>query len=94
VETQELHGKIVQSGFVVMETYDVELQIPPELEEKFKRNPEELIAQFLRQQGQEVNSVQVVRDSTETAISPRRARRDHYFHIVYPDNERSGWICA
>jgi len=93
---KKLKGKLLPTGFVVMETYDVQLDIPPELQAAFEKDPEKLIRQFLRENGQKVNSVQVMKSDGKTASAKatRRARRDHWFHIVYPRNERSGWICA
>ena len=89
-------GKLALKGFVVMETYDVQMDIPPELQAAFDKDPEKHIRAFLRKSGQKVNSVQVMSSSKGAAAATvtRRARRNHWFHIVYPPNERSGWICA
>jgi hypothetical protein len=93
---KKLKGKLVQTGFVVMEIYDVQLDIPSELQAEFKNNPEKFIRQFLRENGHKVNSVQVMKsDGKSVSVkAARRARRDRWFHIVYPPHERFGWICA
>jgi hypothetical protein len=92
----KLKGKLIPSGFVVMETYNVELDIPKELQTAFEENPEKFIGQFLRENGKKVNSIQIIKSDSKTvsAKGVRRARVNHYFHIVYPARESSGWICA
>lgn len=79
-----------------METYDVQLDIPMELRAEFDKAPEKYFRQFLRENGQTVNSIQVMKSDGKSAATKvaRRARRDHWFHIVYSPTERSGWICA
>jgi hypothetical protein len=95
---KKLTGKLVQSGFAVMETYDVQLEIPQELQSAFDKDPGKFIRQFLRENGQTVNSVRVMQPDGKTASAKQkrhgRQRSNHWFHLVYPGNERSGWICA
>jgi hypothetical protein len=46
---------------------------------------------LLTEGGQVVNRVTM----TKREQLPENARsRDRWYHIVYPDNERSGWICT
>jgi hypothetical protein len=92
--TKKLTGKLAPTGFVVMETYNVHLDIPVELQAAFEKNPEKFIRQFLRENGQKVNSVRVMKSVGKTISGKAtRRRRDHWFHIIFPKNERSGWIC-
>ena len=78
-------------GFTVVETNEVNVELNEADEKAFASNPEEVIERLLKESGQVVNRVSILKPST----LPKNARaRDHWFHIVYPDNERSGWICA
>lgn len=89
-------GKLTRTGFLVMETYDVHLDVPSDQKAALEADLEKYIRQFLLAHGQTVNAVQIMQyegPHTPTQAA-RKVRRDHWFHIVYPENERSGWLCA
>jgi len=91
----EISGMVNKTGFVVMETYEIELNIPKEAETKYKKSPEKFVAELLRKQGHEVNSVQIMNSERVHFSKKSKARaRAQWFHIVYPPEERSDWICT
>ncbi len=93
--TKKLTGKVAPTGFVVMETYSVQIDIPAELQAAFEKNPEKFIRQFLRENGQKVNSIQITKsDRVDFTAASKARRRAQWFHIVYPPEEKSDWICT
>ena len=78
-------------GFSVLETHEITLDLNAEDEKRFADNAEEIIRRLLVAAGHEVNRVTLLKREQ----LPENARlRDHWYHIVYPPNERSGWICC
>ena len=93
--TKNISGKVIKSGFVVMETYEINLDIPKESEADYKKSPEKFVEQLLRENGHEVNSVQFMKsDRVHFTEKSKMRRRAQWFHIVYPPEEKSDWICT
>lgn len=89
------------TGFAVVEVIDLEMQLNDTDKKAFEQNPEAVVQRLLEESGQEVNRMMLTRSfiekhskSKDTGMTPMLMKRDHYYHIVYPANERSGWICA
>lgn len=94
---QRISGHMVQTGVQVQETYSLTLDLSDEQQNTYRQDPTAVLRQFLEQEGHIVNAVSLlVREGTvtsETTDSTTVEMRNAY-HIVYPGNERSGWICA
>ena len=89
------------SGFAVIEIVDLQMDLNEEDQKQFDQEPEAVIQRLLEESGQTVNRMMLTKDFIErhsTAkdpeTAPRLRPRSHHYHIVYPANERSGWICA
>jgi hypothetical protein len=91
---RKISGKLVQSGFVVVEEYTGQVHIPRELWADFQKNPEKYLRKFLQENGQKVNSVRLVRPAKgkPSGVVTRKRKGPHWYHVVYPENERSQWI--
>jgi hypothetical protein len=89
---------------VRIEVYDLHFEEADEQLEEYRRDPSGFMRRFLEQQGHSVNRIQFIRreeypyrSQQEKAgdSSPIEQRMpDRNYHIVYPDNEASGWICC
>lgn len=78
-------------GFNTVEINQVSMDLNEADEKAFAQNPEEVIKRLLTEAGEAVNRITLMKPEN----LPENARpRNHWYHIVYPDNERSGWICA
>jgi hypothetical protein len=89
---------------VRIEAYDLRFEETEEQLREFRADPAGFMRRFLEQQGHEVNRIQFIRaderpdgGQQEEAdgsgpIEQRMPDRD--YHILFPDNERSGWICC
>jgi cupin superfamily acireductone dioxygenase involved in methionine salvage len=84
---------------VHVETYDARISPDAGQEEEFRRDPESFMRRFLEEQGHKVNDVKFILDrnpSQHAASDEPIVQRmpDRHYHIVFPDNEASGWICC
>ncbi len=78
-------------GVSVIETYEIGLDLNPEDQKRFDANPEETIRRLLIAAGHEVNRITLMKRAQQR----ENARpSDHWYHIVYPPNEKSGWFCC
>jgi hypothetical protein len=89
---------------VRIEAFDLEWPDDKDQVRDFHADPEGFMRRFLEGQGHRVNRVDFIFRSdptgggapvagTEAIVVPRRMP-DRNYHIVYPDNEASGWICC
>lgn len=88
-------------GFAVVELIELEMELNEQDRKAFDQNPEAVMQRLLEESGQVVNRMMLTKNfitkhSTGNGgeMITRMMRADHNFHIVYPPNERSGWICA
>ena len=92
---------------VRVEVYDLSWDVEDQTQvDDFHADPEAFMRRFLVEQGYEVNRIDFLirgegtddrgKPSASLASSDRTAQRmpERNFHIVYPDNEASGWICC
>ena len=90
---QQLRGKLVPKGYLVIESAKAKLSIPTSLQAAFQKNPEKVLAQYLKSQGQVVNGVRIARrPGSGTTTRMRQRFSGHWYHIVSPASERSWWI--
>jgi hypothetical protein len=90
---QRLRGKLVPKGYLVIESSKAELSIPTSLQAAFQKNPEKVLAQYLKSQGQVVNGVRIARKpASGTSVRMRRRFSGHWYHIISPASERSWWL--
>lgn len=89
------------TGFAVVEVINLEMQLNDADQKAFEKDPEAVVQRLLEESGQVVNRMMLTKDFIErhnlqdgTKVVPRLMKANHYYHIVYPNNERSGWICA
>ena len=81
-------SKLRQTGSIVMERYNVRLTSAQR--RLFNADPDSFARRFLKKSGHEVRRVLLIK---RAGVGYKRAR-DHWYHIVYPPEERSGWICC
>jgi hypothetical protein len=84
---------------VQIETYDVQITPDEDQGREFRRDPEAFMRRFLEEQGHKVNSLRFIVDRNPFDAAPSddpivQRMPDRNYHIVYPDNEASGWICC
>lgn len=89
------------TGFAVVEVIDFDMQLNEADQKAFEKDPEAVVQRLLEESGQTVNRMMLTSNFIErykakdgTKVVPRLRMANHYYHIVYPGNERSGWICA
>ena len=89
------------TGFAVVEVIDFDMQLNAEDQKAFDQDPEAVVQRLLEASGQEVNRMMLTKNFIEkhsthkdTTVVSRMMRANHYYHIQYPLNEKSGWICA
>jgi hypothetical protein len=95
---QQISGRLEQVGVQVHEVFELALDVEPEQEQEhaYQQDPSGYVREFLEQQGQTVNSVRLMIGDQKSALggAPVSTQMRSAFHIVYPDGERSGWICC
>jgi hypothetical protein len=92
-----IEGRLERTGIHVLESYSIALELDDDQLNAFEIHPQRVLRQFLEQEGHVVNRVAFLHfeDELEQADdAPADKQIRNAFHIVYPDNERSGWICA
>jgi hypothetical protein len=77
----EIPGRFEKTGFAVVEQGIVQLELTGDLEERFERDPADIIRRFLRERGFDVNQLTIDRPSKECKS----------YHIVSPREEYSRW---
>jgi hypothetical protein len=86
-----------------IEIYDMDILFSDEDKERFLQDPPEYLKELLEREGHKVNRLFVTTDfasrareekTTSQGATAEGDMRAHWFHIVYPANEQSGWICA
>jgi|GEM_PF-6010975 len=89
------------TGFAVVEVIDFEMKLNAEDQKAFEQEPEAVVKRLLEESGQEVNRMMLTNNFIENhkphkegTMTPRLMKANHYYHIQYPLNEKSGWICA
>ena len=98
-----IKAKVVD--YAIVEVVNFKMVLSSADQEKFEKNPEEVVTRLLKKSGQVVNRMMITKSFIERhskgadktkkkhAGTSKRVRQGHY-HIVYPKNEKSGWICA
>jgi hypothetical protein len=89
---------------VRIEVYDLHFEETEEQLRAYQTDPSGFMRHFLEQQGHKVNRIQFIRQEESSDISQQeetggnnsieQRMPDRDYHIVYPDNEASGWICC
>jgi hypothetical protein len=88
---------------VKIEAYELRFEETEEQLRDYRADPAGFMRRFLEQQGHTVNRIQFIRADERPSGGQREARGsdpieqrmpDRNYHIVYPGNEASGWICC
>lgn len=88
---------------VRIETYDLRFEETEEQVKEYRADPAGFMRRFLEQQGHKVNRIQFIRANNRPDGEHQEAggngpveqrMPDRNYHIVYPGNEASGWICC
>ena len=89
------------TGFAVVEVIDFEMHLNAEDQKIFDQEPEAVVKRLLEESGQVVNRMMLTnsfierhKTHKEGTVTPRMMRVNGHYHIQYPANEKSGWICA
>lgn len=87
--------KIKKVGLAVVEVVEIKMQLNEEDRKMFRHNPEEVMKRLLEKSGQTVNRLILSKDFIKRhSENPIGEETPHQYHIVYPEEERSGWVCA
>jgi len=98
--TERIKGRMEPVGVRLFEKYEVQLDLNKKQRQEYKSDPLAFTKRFLEEQGFEVREIQLLSgdDSAEVGGAASAAEGGEesrpYYHIQYPDNERSGWICC
>ena len=96
---RSINDELLRKGVIVLEVFSVDLH-DKYAEEQFTQNREAVLRELITKKGIEINDFALVRRSEMqllekwfTSKSPDLKVAGN-FHIVYPANERLGWICC
>jgi hypothetical protein len=94
--SQNINGKLERVGVIVLEVFSLQLH-DEEAKRQFARNREEAFRALIEQEGIPINKLTLLKKDEMSVLRRTISSKlavEGQFHLAYPDNERSGWICC
>ena len=93
---EKINGKLQRVDVIVLEVFSLELH-DEEAKKQFAKNKEEAFRTLIKQEGIPIRKLTLLKKDEMSVL--RKTISSHHriegnFHIVYPRNEASGWICC
>jgi hypothetical protein len=93
---EKINGKLQRAGVIVLEVFSLELH-DEDAKKQFEKNREQVFRTLIEQEGIPINKLTVLKKDEMSVLRKTissHLRTEGNFHIVYPANEASGWICC
>ncbi len=93
---KNINGRLTRTGVIVLEVFSLELR-DVEAKNQFSQNREKVFRTLIEQEGIEINKLTLLKKDEMSLLRRSFGSKlavEGNFHIVYPENERSAWICC
>ena len=96
MKPNNINGKLTRTGVIVLEVFALELH-DEEAKKQFSKDREKVFRTLIEHEGIEINKLTLLKKDEMSLLRRSFGSKlaiEGNFHIVYPANERSGWICC
>jgi hypothetical protein len=93
---KKINGKLTRTSVMVLEVFSLDLH-DDEAEREFSKNREESFRALIEQEGIAINRLTLLKKDEMNVLKRAFGSKlavEGQFHIVYPENEKSAWICC
>lgn len=94
--SEKVNGKLQRTDVIVLEVFSLELR-DEEARRQFAKNREQVFRMLIEQEGIPINRLTLLKRDEMSVLRKTissHLKTEGQYHIVYPANEQSGWICC